>query len=361
MNRYQAAMNKCSLPDGFEERLHANILAEAGQVRTQKPYRPMTFICKAVLTVIIILMLTVTVSAAVITIPWDRIFINQFGSDETTAFVSKDAFQNVNVTSVCEDTSLTIRQTLGDTNTIYIILDMKLPESLPLATAFEEADSNKSVFIESPEIWYYATGDISWEEIQGKSYEEAQAKLSSFRFPGGSLSSLSEEGYDASTNTITYLLGFTTDSSTKSLTDQPLTLLIGGMRLVKNDTETTIFSGPFLITFQPTYSAKSETVPIVDKDGNKKGQIIISPFAFQAELRDCKYTSIDDFYRDIEFIYSDGTIRRPEATGGYGGGCSKPENSQLCTSVSIKFRFNNILDLDNMAGIQIGDYKAALK
>lgn len=359
MNRYQIAMNRCVPPDGFEARLHAKVLAEAAREPGFKPYRPLSFARKLLLTVLIALALTVSVGAAVVAIPWDQIFLDRFGSDEATASLGEAAFQDVHVSSVCGDTTLTIRQAMGDTKTIYIILDITLPERIPMAEALAEADADDGAYMMMPTIDYYATGEVSWADIRGKSYQEAQAELERYRFPGGASASVAEKNYDADTNTLTLLISFSTESTSKNLTDQPLTLLVGGMQLMKDGQETALFEGPFLITFEPAYTAQAIALTLTDADGNVTGKATLSPFALQAEVWSSEYTSFDDFYRDITLVYRDGSAGLPD-TAGCGGGAGKPGDSPFYTEISIQFRFRKILDLSDVAAVRIGDYEAAL-
>lgn len=356
MNRYQIAMNRCFPPDGFEARLRAKVLYEAVHKPTPRSYQPWTFARKVLLAALIALALTVSVGAAVVAIPWDQIFLNRFGSDETTASLGEAAFQDVNVSSVCGDTTLTIRQAMGDTNTIHIILDITLPESVPMA----EADTDDGVYVNVPTIDYYATGEVLWEDIQGKSYKEAETELKRYRFPGGASMRVEEEGYNARTNTMTLLLSFTTESDSKKLTDQPLTLLVGGMQLVKDGQETALFEGPFLITFEPAYTAEAKTLTLNDADGNAAGTVMLSPFALSAELWSSEYTAFSEFYHDITLVYLDGSAGLPD-TMGYGGGGGKSGDSPFYFNVSIQFQFKQILDLNNVTAVRIGDYEATLK
>lgn len=47
----------------------------------------------------------------------------------TAVLAAETVFQNVDVTSVCGDVTLTVRQALGDEKTLYLLLDYQLPES----------------------------------------------------------------------------------------------------------------------------------------------------------------------------------------------------------------------------------------
>ena len=74
-------------------------------------------------------------------VPWDALFTERFGAGAADSPAAEGVFQNVDVTSVCGDVTLTVRQALGDEKTLYLLLDYQLPESVDMEmvqTAWEE-------------------------------------------------------------------------------------------------------------------------------------------------------------------------------------------------------------------------------
>ena len=77
--------------------------------------------------------LTLSVGAAVL-VNWDDIFSDRFGPEGAETPMAEKAFQPVNVSSVCDDVTLTIREALVDEKSIYLILDYQLPDTVDRET-----------------------------------------------------------------------------------------------------------------------------------------------------------------------------------------------------------------------------------
>ena len=65
-------------------------------------------------------------------VPWDALFTERFGAGAADSLAAEGVFQNVDVTSVCGDVTLTVRQALGDEKTLYRLLDYQLPENVDM-------------------------------------------------------------------------------------------------------------------------------------------------------------------------------------------------------------------------------------
>ena len=114
-------------------------------------------------------MLTLSVGAAVL-VHWDDIFSDRFGPAGAETLMAEKAFQPVNVSSVCDDVTLTIREALVDEKSIYLILDYQLPDTVDPETvemAYNSREDTQKDDIELPaEITYYATDDVAWEDLK---------------------------------------------------------------------------------------------------------------------------------------------------------------------------------------------------
>ena len=83
--------------------------------------------------------------------------------------MAEKAFQPVNMTSVCDDVTLTIREALVDEKSIYLILDYQLPDSVDPETveiAYNSRENTQKDDIKLPMVTYYATDDIAWEDLK---------------------------------------------------------------------------------------------------------------------------------------------------------------------------------------------------
>lgn len=92
-----------------------------------KILRPRSFARKVLLAAVVAALLTVSVGAAAVIAHWDRLFVERFGPEAETSALGQSVFQEVNVTSVCDDVTLTVRQALTDGKTVSLILDYQLP------------------------------------------------------------------------------------------------------------------------------------------------------------------------------------------------------------------------------------------
>lgn len=130
-------------------------------------YRPRGFFRKALLAAVLAVVLTLSVGAAVL-VDWDDIFTGYFGPDAAETPMAEKAFQKVNVISVCDDVAVTIREALVSEKNLYLILDYRLPDTVDrelVEMAYESEDWQANC-IDLPDISYYLTGDISWEELK---------------------------------------------------------------------------------------------------------------------------------------------------------------------------------------------------
>ena len=83
MNRYQEMMAALPVPEGQAERLKAAV---------------------------VIGVLAATAGTAAELVPWDELFVERFGAGAADSLAAEGVFQNVDVTSVCGDVTLTVRQ-----------------------------------------------------------------------------------------------------------------------------------------------------------------------------------------------------------------------------------------------------------
>lgn len=360
MTKYRTAMDRCGPDPALKERLKARVLAAGEVQKTHKVYRPRSFARKALLAAVLAVALTASVGAALTQVPWDRIFAERFGPDAAATETARQAFQEINVTSVCGDVTLTLRQAVGDSRTVYLILDYQLPktadvEAVEAVMASEEAGT----WFQGPYVEYYATGDVTWQDIQGLTANEARLRLSGSRF-GDLSSSIVQQGFDPESRTLTCLLTITVSGS-RELTEQPLTLLVEPPALYEDGVETLLADHPAIITFTPDYLQQARIYELRDEKGTLRYKVILSPFAISAESYFGNYTSLQEFRQDVALVYADGTKSLPEMAPGWTGGGSRSGGSEVYSTLQFDCRFREILDLDTVQAIRVGDYEVSIQ
>ena len=231
MNRYHESMEHCAPPPELEEQLREAVLSAEPEPQARTAvYRPRGFFRKALLAAVLAVVLTLSVGAAVL-VDWDDIFTGYFGPDAAETPMAEKAFQPVNMTSVCDDVTLTIREALVDEKSICLILDYQLPDSVDPETveiAYNSRENTQKDDIKLPMVTYYATDDIAWEDLKAAEqdtwatldwtdpltrifYGKSESTLNRIGRVNGS-SGLGEAGYDPATNTLSYLCNITGDA-----------------------------------------------------------------------------------------------------------------------------------------------------
>ncbi|MDD3346714.1 DUF4179 domain-containing protein [Oscillibacter sp.] len=367
MNLYHSAMEHCALPEGLEQRLRERAL-HTPPVTARAVFRPRGFAPKALLAAILAVVFTVSVGAVV---AWDAVFQTRFGRGAAATPMAEAAFQDVNVSAVCGNVTVTVRQALSDDKTIYLVLDYQLPDAVDRA-AVAAAQESETAFVRPPEISFYATGDVNWTDVaeaaQGTDWADPTAALAfrplsplaPYAFHGGSSSGGESRGYDSKTNTLTYLQYFTTEG-TQTLSAQPLTLLVtppvletGGALLPLSDT-------PATITFQPAYTAQTLSGSTREEAGIFHANVTLSPFAICVETRRGIYADVKALRQDTALVLRSGeTLAISSLSASYGGSSSGPSDKQLLSSASFTAHFSNLLDVRTVKAVRIGDVEISL-
>lgn len=254
---------------------------------------------------------------------------------------------NDDAISHCGGVTLKVRQTLGDDKTIYIILDIVLPETMPLDELVMKnpsGDTNHHVVLK--DTWVGPVS-LSYKDIAGKSFRDAVRGLNILT---GFSCSVNNVSIDFVTNTITYLMCYTPQVEAEE--GKPLTIMIGGIEQLTELGMRLILEGPFVISWIPKYTpASSHTYDI--RDGAEViGSVTISPFSLQGEINRFQYETYENFIQSISLTFKDGKTYMPElkcSTGGY----SRDLKSGAADFV---LQFCSILLLDDVDAIHIGGY-----
>lgn len=341
MNRYQAMIEQVPIPAGQAERLKALALAAKPKGR-RRVYRPRSFGKKLLLAALVAAALTATVGAAVAGVNWDRIFTEHFGKDAAATDMAAELFQEVGVTAVCDDVTLTVREAVGDDHTVYVILDYQLPGTVDraeLAERWREVDTAGMWGVD-----FVPTDAVTWADIRGQDFDEAWKSVRrsvavADRWVGYSGRGPGRRGYDPETNTLTWFL-CVTPSLPADLTDRPLTILIDALTLGDEP----LTDHPAIITFQPVNNARTISGACEDKETGVSFQVSLSPLALMVKTSGERYEEFGTIYEKAALVYTDGTAvpALELASSGVGGS-------------DTTMRFDELLDITKICAIRIGN------
>lgn len=363
MKLYQSAMEHCAPTEGLEARLRQKVLAVQPPEKS-RVFRPRGFVRKAALAAAVAAILTVTAGAV---LGWNAVLTGRFGEEAADTPMGQAAFQDVFVTSVCDDVTLTVRQALASDDTIYLVLDYQLPDTVDRDWVQEMYES-EDAYLFPPDVRYYATGDVTWEDLkaaEGDTWADQDwtghfsnsILLKPYRFTGGASAGCQSQGYDPEANALTYLLRYTTRSSTKTLGGQPLTLLVTPPVVRDaNGAETALADHPALLTFRPEYASQTLTGTWQDGESGWTLNVTLSPFTIQVESYFGTFTDTGDLYQATALVFRDGTVMSLKGlVQGLGGSSSGPTGAPYPTSISFSTNFLELLDVSQVEAVQVGD------
>lgn len=380
MNRYHESMEHCAPPPELETRLREAVLSADPERNTHPAvFRPRGFFRKALLAAVLAAVLTLSVGAAVL-VNWDDIFTDRFGPEGAETPMAEKAFQPVNVSSVCDDVTLTIREALVDEKSIYLILDYQLPDTVDPDTvemAYNSREDTQKDDIELPTITYYATGDMTWEDLKaaeqdtwtaldwtdpltrifyGKS-ENTLNRTGSLNGSGG----LGEKGYDPVTNSLSYLCYITGADDGLDFTAQPLTLLVTPPVLRVNGVDTAVTNHPAILTFQPM--AVSQTLAGSYRHNEFWAQAILSPMSIHVEVSGgTAYRDTGELVQDTSLVLWDGSVLpAADLIFGFTGAGSHNTEDEYLFSADFTSQFQQLLDVSQVAAVQVGDIQIPLE
>ena len=365
MNRYYNAMEHCTPPADLEERLRSAVLTTQNQ-NGPAIIRPWGIARKALLAAVLIGILTLSVGAALL-VNWDSIFDSRFGDEAATTPMADASFQPVNISSVCGDVTLTVREALVDDKTIYLILDYHLPDTVDWASV-QTAWKNNGIHV--PDVNFYATGEITWDALrkadhtrwsridwadvnQAAQYLITQTVLSSNKFTGGGSITTESRNYDPETGIITYLIAFS-NSGNQNFSDQPLTMLVTPP--VQEDTGdfTALADSPAILTFQPSYISQSLTGSL--KSDSFSADVTLSPFAIHVSVVGGTWKELSDLRNDTTLVFQDGTTLPVKNIGTDLGGGGSYSSGDTFSTARYTTHFGELLDISQVVTVQIGSY-----
>ena len=379
MNRYHESMEHCAPPPELETRLREAVLSADPERNTHPAvFRPRGFFRKALLAAVLAVVLTLSVGAAVL-VNWDDIFTDYFGPGAAETPMAEKAFQPVNVSSVCDDVTVTIREALVDEKSIYLILDYQLPDTVDPETvemAYNSREDTQKDDIELPAITYYATDDVAWEDLKAAEQDTwttldwtdpltrifygkpDYGKQESTRNLTGRINGsggLGEAGYDPATNTLSYLCYITGDDDGLDFTAQPLTLLVTPPVLRVNGVDTAVTGHPAILTFQPM--AVSQTLTGSYRHDGFFARAVLSPMSISVEVTGgTSYQDMGELVRDTSLVLRDGSVLpAADLVLGYTGSGGRDTDDSFLFSASFTSQFQELLDVSQVTAVRVGD------
>ena len=369
MNAYQQAMDRCVPPEGMEKRLAQRVLS--AQPEQRRPFRPGRGHKKTAALLLAAVLILATGAASV----WDPLLVRRFGPQAALSYMGGAVFQEVNVTSVCDDVSLTVTQALCSDKSVYLLLEYKLPDG------FQAEESWTSY---PKQVGWYGTGNYTWEEfkaLEGElwqnydwsdyfSYMEYFHREDYLFAPydiifsckggtGSGSGSGTSKGYDPETNTLTWMLSHDFDTGW-DLTVQPLTVLVSPPCVDNGDgTVTAVTDHPAIITFQPFYDGPQSLDGTLEEDGVRL-TATLSPFALALETEGMGYPSYQAMIEDAILVARDGSPRPVLTLGLPGGGSAFGGVEGFPDSVSTTVHFAGIVDPSDYTALRVGDYTLSL-
>lgn len=372
MNIYHRAMSHCEPPKELEERLARRVL-DAAPAEQRPAIRPWSLVRRVSLAAVLTVVLLAVGAGAATLVNWDGIFEKEFGRESAASPVTQTVFQKVDVTAVCDDVTLTVREALCDAKTVYLILDYRLPESVDrqwIAEAWEQQGGTARGI----SVSYYTTGEWDWESLKAAEGEKwpgtdwtdwdqeraylRSSPLKEHVFMRSGMTMVSPESFDSDTGTITYLLMCSSDGGDQNLQDQPLTLLVLPPAHEKDGVLTLLADHPALITFQPEHTAKARSGAAETEEADASARV--SPFWLNVTYTGRDYAELEDLAADVALELTGG--RRVAArelnhsfSGSYG-----PRSDTGIIHYSFDCEFEEIFDAGSVKSVWIGDLEIPL-
>lgn len=310
------------------------------KVRVSKPVRWL---------LVAILVLCIS-TAAYAAIQWSPVFMEWFKPTDAIIEQTASGVQNVDAVSQCGDYTLRIDQTIGDENTLYLNLEISLPEGVTWRDVLpEEVCRDKEEISSTPKFEFYRC-ELLYEDINGLSEEELKAVTKGRNFSIAS-SSVTYNALQLDSSFMNYMIRYSTDE----LTAEPLSLVISQF---VNGLEPIAMDGlPLVISWIPENGGKQYSFKI--EDGETRGELQLSAFRLHVKLY--RFPMIEQYEKGYEFgdvivlHMKDGTKTSvSKLSTGSGGGLGKKY-------IDYTWHFRSILNLDEVEAIQIHDYRFELE
>ena len=289
-------------------------------------------------------------TAAYAAIQWNPVFMDWFKPTDAIIEQTAAGVQNVGVISQCGDYTLRVDQTIGDENTLYLNLEISLPEGVIWRDVLpEDVWKMKEEVTLTPKFEFYR-GELLYEDINGLSKEEFKAFTKGRNFSTAS-SGVTYDNLQVDSNSMSYMIRHSTDD----LTAEPISLVINQF---DEGMEPIVMDGfPLVISWTPENSGKQYLFEF--EDGETRGELQLS--AFRLHIKMYRYPKVELYEKGYEFakdivLHMKDRSRIPvsKLSNGSGGSLSR-------YYIDYSYHFRSILNLDEVEAIQINDYRFELE
>lgn len=372
MNEYRRAIDCCPIPEGLEQRLAQRVLA-AEAANRRGVIRPMSFAKKMLAAAVLAALLSVSVGAAVL-VEWDEVFTRRFGRTGEETPAAETLFQAVGAESVCGDVTLRVTETLGDSQTLYLLLEYQLPAEADVelvSQVWGSGETDRQFHL--PTVEYYGTDAVSWADyeaemgywwpeiewrpqFEGAAYLTEQNEhfyrslphpLKPYRFMGGGAAGMQTEDFDPETGTMRFLAFLN-----RELSDgKPLTVVVYPPSVTVDGETTALADHPALITLRPAQTAQAKTGEARTAVGTLR--VSLSAFSVHVTYSGEAYTDPGALGSALALVSAGGEMPLRKLSMGYGGGSGGG-------SVTYRAQFQEILNVEEVTALRFGDVEIPL-
>ncbi len=365
MNKYHKAIDNCPFPDGLEERMREKVLS-ASPPEKHRVFKPKVSKKRLIIAVAALTLLT---TGAAFVVPWDPFFSQRYGIFN---IIAENAFRKVNVTAVCDDVTITVREVIGDSNSISYILDYRLPDDTP-QEVLERLEAGEGAY-PNGSIYYLMRGDVTWEEYKASDAEKWEnVDWADYRDCIEYWSSNDNLVYDyfeqsrsagesarlrfnMETRTITYLWRYDLRSPDVNFTSQPMTIVMPPPVLTRPNIA--LADHPALITFQPDYQT-TERAGTFNADGIKISARLTS-MGCSIDYQGTEYKSYEDAAHDVTLIHSSGLELPLTLAATLPGGSESRSEEGIAEELDFTARFILLTDTSKITSVRVGEHEITL-
>lgn len=264
---------------------------------------------------------------------WDERFVEYFHPDAAVQTALGESVQDVRKEARYEDATLRLTQTLGNEKTIYLAVDIIIPD-----IAERAADIDVPIL---PNNVYLFSGAISQNQIKGLTIEEIREKYKKNAFHP-TTTSLFQSAAD---DTLSYIFCF--DITGEGKIENDVTLLVDGLAYTDANETKDITSRIFPVSWKASNHGAILNYELADEDG-ARGSMELSDFALKIKLNSSDYEDFDAFLDDLLMFDTDGNELRVSSAA---GGSFSASNG----SVTATLLFNEIILTERIGKVQIGN------
>lgn len=299
-------------------------------------------------------LLLLTACAAYVAVEWDTLFVEKFNPSQAALEQSKDGVQQVAAVSVCDGYTFTVRQTLGDDRNLHIALDITFPESVPLAELMTtDAAGQERLGLSLNNLEFYH-GKTEYAEIKGMDRGALRKHFSGRHISNGSSVGITQGPVDLGRNTASFLISYTPDSDIMGNSDDPyITVVIGEIWAITREPGQgdLLAQGPFAVSWPRSNEGAIYQMEVTQGD-EQLGKVTLTAFSLQVDWFGSKDSDAATALMErVSVRMKDGT----DFAGMWGSGGSISDGKDRVT-VKYTWQFREILLLDQVDSIQIGDY-----